>query len=408
MRHFREPIPIQTTAMEQVSTVMGADENVIEALDTICTKSSPTLIALLTTGLSETQGSDIVRLIAEFRQQHPEHQQTIVVPVATPDYTSSLEGGFATATKAVLKALVPEAVTTPIKSDPQRVNLIVSSALTPGDLEELIEIVEWFGLTPVVIPDLSDSLDGHLHETDFSPLSLGGSQLDLIRSAARATATLVIGASQYGSGELLHTRTGVPSYPFPHLMGLEQMDQLMMTLNEISGNPVPKRLERQRAQLQDAMLDSHFMLGMARVAIAAEPDLLAGYCQLLSEIGSEVVTAVSPINTPYLTQIPLDEIKIGDLEDLEQRASQKQAQLLICNAHGVEAAKRLNIPLIRAGFPQYDALGLYRKRSVGYRGCRDLLFEMANQLQQSAHIEISPYRSIYKQEFTDHGITTAA
>ena len=32
VRHFREPIPLQTTAMDQVSTVMGADENVIEGL----------------------------------------------------------------------------------------------------------------------------------------------------------------------------------------------------------------------------------------------------------------------------------------------------------------------------------------------------------------------------------------
>jgi len=32
VRHFREPIPLQTTAMDQISTVMNADENVIEGL----------------------------------------------------------------------------------------------------------------------------------------------------------------------------------------------------------------------------------------------------------------------------------------------------------------------------------------------------------------------------------------
>ncbi|HDY69483.1 MAG TPA: nitrogenase iron-molybdenum cofactor biosynthesis protein NifN, partial [Actinobacteria bacterium] len=30
VRHFREPIPLQTTAMDQVSTVMGAEDNIIE------------------------------------------------------------------------------------------------------------------------------------------------------------------------------------------------------------------------------------------------------------------------------------------------------------------------------------------------------------------------------------------
>ena len=32
VRHFREPIPLQTTAMDQVSSVMGADDNIVEAL----------------------------------------------------------------------------------------------------------------------------------------------------------------------------------------------------------------------------------------------------------------------------------------------------------------------------------------------------------------------------------------
>ena len=39
VRHFREPVPLQTTAMDQVSSVMGADGNIVEALKTICEKS---------------------------------------------------------------------------------------------------------------------------------------------------------------------------------------------------------------------------------------------------------------------------------------------------------------------------------------------------------------------------------
>ncbi|MGB1093056.1 MAG: nitrogenase component 1, partial [Oceanobacter sp.] len=32
VRHFREPVPLQTTAMDQVSSVMGADDNIVDAL----------------------------------------------------------------------------------------------------------------------------------------------------------------------------------------------------------------------------------------------------------------------------------------------------------------------------------------------------------------------------------------
>src|SRR5512137_621753 len=61
VRHFREAIPLQTTAMDQVSTVMSSDENVIEGLRAVCEKSKPALVGLPTTGLSETQGTDIKR-----------------------------------------------------------------------------------------------------------------------------------------------------------------------------------------------------------------------------------------------------------------------------------------------------------------------------------------------------------
>ena len=71
VRHFREPIPLQTTAMDQVSSIMGADENVIEALRTLSDKSKPDIIGLVTTGLSETQGTDIRRCLHEFPHRVP-------------------------------------------------------------------------------------------------------------------------------------------------------------------------------------------------------------------------------------------------------------------------------------------------------------------------------------------------
>ena len=94
--------------------------------------------------------------------------------------------------------------------------------------------------------------------------------------------------------DLLHERSGVPDYRFDCLMGLDAVDSFIATLAKISARPVPEKIERQRAQLQDAMVDSHFMLGFARVAIAADPDLLFSVSQLVTEMGCEVVAAVSP------------------------------------------------------------------------------------------------------------------
>ena len=45
---------------------------------------------------------------------------------------------------------------------------------------------------------------------------------------------------------------------------------------------------------------------------------------------------------------------LGDLEDLELGA--KDCDLLVTHAHGRQAAERLGKPLLRIGFPVFNAL----------------------------------------------------
>lgn len=46
VRHFREAIPLSTTAMTEVSTVLGGEENVEQAILTLVEKSKPSIIGL--------------------------------------------------------------------------------------------------------------------------------------------------------------------------------------------------------------------------------------------------------------------------------------------------------------------------------------------------------------------------
>lgn len=400
VRHFREPIPLQSTAMDQSSSVLGADDNVIEGLRAIAEKSSPDLITVLTTGLAETQGCDVHRNVKEFRARYPEFNQVAVVAVNTPDFSGCVESGYAATVYEIIKALVPDAATAGTKpgNRQRQVNVLAGSMLTPGDLEALRELIEAFNLRPVLVPDLSESLDGCLSDADFSPVTTGGTLVSELLTLGEATATLVIGDALQKAGGLLQEKTGVPSHYFSHLYGLEATDNLVLQLAEISASPVPATLERQRAQLQDAMLDTHFMLGQLRVAIAADPDQLHAFIDLLQSMGVNVVTAVSASNSASLANINLDQIKIGDLEDLELLAKQQQAQLLIGNSHAVASANRLAIPILRAGFPLYDVIGGYQKTWIGYRGSRQTLFDLANLVINFAHEEIEVYHSPYAQK----------
>jgi nitrogenase molybdenum-iron protein NifN len=144
-------------------------------------------------------------------------------------------------------------------------------------------------------------------------------------------------------------------------------------------------LRRERSQLVDAMLDSHFHFGGKRVAIGADPDLLYTLVQLFAGLGSEVAAAIASTDaSPLLDQLPCD-VVVGDLADLEEAAGTTKVELLVTHSHGRQAADRLGIPLFRVGFPIFDRLGVQHRCTVGYRGTRQLIYELANLFMAQMH-----------------------
>lgn len=394
-RHFREPIPLQTTAMDMVSTVMGADERIQEALATVISGHHPEVVGLITTGLAETQGVDIGRALRTFRQGG-EHAASVVA-VNTPDTLGGLESGFALAVRAIIDALVPPSAV-PVARRARQVNVLASPMLTPADIEAIREWIESFGLQALFLPDLGDALDGHLDAQGYTTLSSGGISRAQIASMGASVLTLVIGASLGAAADLLRARTGVPDVRFTGLSCLADCDAFVQALADVSGQPVPARIVRQREQLLDAMVDTYVVFGDARIAIGADADQLIALGQLLDDVGAQLVAAVSPYRTPALEALNTEEVLVGDFEDLEERARAHGAQLLIGNSHALQSAERLGVPLLRAGFPQYDHYGAAARQWVGYRGARQLLFDLAN-LLSTHRAGIEPYQSPLRQRF---------
>ena len=405
VRHFREPVPLSSTAMDQVSSVMGADDNIVDAMKLLCDKNAPALLGVATTGLAETQGADLNIAIHRFREKHPEHAVTRAVLVNTPDFAGSFEIGFAKAVHGILETIVPKDTATP-GAKAKQVTVLCSANLTPGDLEYVEDTLIDFGLAPLLIPNLSGSLDGHLGDQAFNPLTDGGVSVGQIATAGDSIATLVIGESLHNTGDwfgkfVSKDDAPMPVHKFGLLMGLEGVDAWLATLSQISGQPVPNKYRRHRKQLQDAMLDTHFMLGMVRVAVAGDGDLVLGFSRLLKGMGGDIVAAVVPCPSPAVTamteQLPDVTPIIGDLEELEKGCRDHRAQILIANSHGVESAERLGIPILRAGFPQYDLIGGFQRTWVGYKGTQQALFDLANLFLQQ-HEDVQPYHSVYSQK----------
>ena len=102
VRHFREAIPMSTTAMTEVSTILGGEENISTAILTLAEKAKPDVIGLLTTGLTETRGDDMQRILKSFRADHPELDSLPIISVSTPDYKGAMQDGYAAAVEQIV------------------------------------------------------------------------------------------------------------------------------------------------------------------------------------------------------------------------------------------------------------------------------------------------------------------
>jgi nitrogenase molybdenum-iron protein NifN len=370
-RHFKESIPIQTTALNEVTSILGGYDNIERAILNIRERAKPALIGVCSTGLTETRGDDVSAHLEIIRKLHPEITDTAIVHVSTPDYVGAFQDGWANAVQAIIRTLTRPAKATRTN----QVNILAGCHLTPADIEEVREIVEAFGLCPIILPDVSGSLDGHIPD-EFSATTIGGTTLADVAAMAESTMTIAIGEQMRASAIELANTTGVPYVMFDRLTGLEASDKFLGYLSWLADMPVPPMYRRQRSQLQDAMLDAHFACGGKKLAIAAEPDLLWALSNALHDMGCLIECAITTTLSPVLEYVPSKNVLLGDLEDLEHGA--KECDLMITHSHGRQAAARLNIPFYRAGLPMFDRLGGAHQLSVGYRGSRMLIFDIAN------------------------------
>lgn len=372
VKHFREYVPFQTSAMNEVTTILGGGDNLEQAVCNIAERSHPQVIGISSNGLIQTRGEDIEGDLRRIRQQHPELADTVLIHAETPDYKGAFQDGWTDALCAIVRQLVTPAT----RHASKQINILAGSHLTAADLEDIRDYVAAFGLEPIILPDISGSLDGHLAD-DFTGTTTGGTTVSDIRRMGASIATIAIGEQTRAAAEIIEARCRIPSYIFPRLTGLLPCDEFVATLSRLSGRQVPAPIRHHRSQLLDAMLDGHFYFGGKRITIAAEPDLLFAYSQFLNEMGASIICAVTTTDTPILEHVPCEQVLIGDLDDVEREGA--GCDLLIANSQSRRIAARMGVPMIAVGMPIFDRLGAAHRLAVGYRGTRNQIFDIANQ-----------------------------
>ena len=375
-RHFNEPVAINNTSVSDITAVLdGGDYSILMAIENIQNKEKnlkPSMIGLHTTGLTETKGDD-VRGVGM-------HIEIPYVFVNTPDYEGGMESGWALTVTAMIDQLTQSSA----EVKPNKIVILPHLSMQPIEIEKIKALCEDFGFEVYALPDLSTSLDGYW-EAGQGKLANGGITVDEIRDLSTCATVVSIGASMKKSAVALQKKNpSIEHLHFDHIMGLDGCDNFVAQLMKIRHIDPKPLMKRWRARLQDAMLDSHFLIGSSHFVITGEPDMLTGMCALIRSVGGTIDAAVSTTFSDVLHTIDAQKVFVGDLEDARQFF--ESADMVISNFHTERILHSYHdTALILRGFPNYEELGNQLKNDQLYEGSTYFLFEIANQLRKVKH-----------------------
>jgi nitrogenase molybdenum-iron protein NifN len=165
----------------------------------------------------------------------------------------------------------------------------------------------------------------------------------------------------------------------------------MKILEAVSGKPLPEKYALERGRLLDALVDGHKHVNGRRAVVYGEADLVAGVVDFLSEIGILPVICATGDDGGHLApavKAALDEkhhdrieiIEGVDFVDIEAAVREAKPDLMIGHSKGYSLARKLDIPLVRIGFPIHDRVGGSRIQHLGYQGTQMLFDRIANTL----------------------------
>ncbi len=364
-QHFKEVIPMQTTAVYNISAIMGSYSEVVDAIKNVVDSSHPKGVALLTTSMTQLRGDELGIAISEFRNRYPEHNEMEIFVIPTEDFDNDAEKGFSKALSTIVKSIEFE-------DDTDNYVLIIGNfSLTLGDIDEIKYLVEGFGLDAVFMPDISETLGGI--NNFYYKLPTGGTKYQ--KKMKKPLVTLGIG---YSTLEILKNfeDKNISTTLIPSLMGLKWTDEFFDLLYTISGRKPNKRVLNFRNRLIDTILDAHFYFSHVKVGVASEPDLLyAIYYFLKEELGINVVNCATTYKRKDLDEL-IPDYYVGDLYDFEKRA--KDIDILITNTHGELISEKYDKYLYQIGFPVKNQIGYPLKKFVGYEGTLNFLIDIAN------------------------------
>jgi nitrogenase molybdenum-iron protein alpha/beta subunit/MoaA/NifB/PqqE/SkfB family radical SAM enzyme len=408
--HYNEPIDVASSSLTEQGTVFGGEANLLKGLANLIALYHPEVIGVCTTCLAETIGEDTAAIIAKFHEQNADSGVKII-DVSSAGYAGTQNEGFFRALRAVTEQA-------PHDATPNGKINIVLPMISPADTRWLKKFLLEMGIDAILLPDLSENLDG-VTATKYERLKTGGTSIEDVGKMAGAKLTIEF--SEFIRGEdspavYLNETFGVPYTRLPLPCGVRSIDALIEVLCE-QGGVVTDELLRERGRYLDAMVDAHKYTAAARAAVFGDPDFVKATVRLCCENGIvPVLAATGSVCRELRTLEPeiracadlqmTEDFRVlddCDFETIEQYCSELGVNLMIGSSDGRRVAAKLGLPLIRCAFPIHDFVGGQRVRTLGFDGSLNLLDQAANAM-------ITRTETTYRAELFDayHGGAKAA
>jgi len=383
--HFKEPVDIASSNFAEASAVFGGSDNLRTGLANVIRQYQPQLVGVATTCLAETIGEDVRGMLGEFRRTRAIAAEPRIVPVSTPSYNGTHIAGFHAAVRAVVETLADGGPMV------DRINLF-PNMVSPADIRYLREIFADYDLQPTILPDYSETLDGKTW-AEYQLIPDGGTPIPALEDMGRARATVELGSTWDAGrtgGAFLAERFGVPRHALALPIGVRLTDALLAQLGVLSGREMPAAHATERGRLVDALIDAHKHVFGVRAVVYGEQDLVVGLTSFLAEIGVVPVLCASGDRTgrfaEWIGRVTGDlevaprVLEGADFMEIEAAARELRPDLIIGHSKGYSLARRLDIPLVRVGFPVHDRIGGARILHLGYRGAQQLFDTIVNEL----------------------------
>ena len=407
--HYNEPIDIASSSLTEEGTVYGGENNLIKGLENLIKLYNPEVIGIGTTCLAETIGEDVKRLSRIFYEKHPESNVKLI-PIQSPGYGGTQFGGYFTALRAVVENVEMNA------DGNGKVN-VVTGPISSADTRHLKEMLEDFNIDYILLPDISENLDG-VHSKKYNRLPSDGTSIEEIKFMAGAKATIELTKfikEEYSVGNYLEKTFGAKNYRINIPRGLRDTDNFLNVLSEISGNQIPEKYKKQRGRYLDAMIDSHKYNAEARIAIFGEPDFVYSCARLAIENGSVPMLIATADICPGLEKSLREEVDElsnslfadkctildqADFKAIENYVLDGNVNVMLGSSDGRRIEEKHKVPLVRAAFPIHDRVGGQRILSIGYEGSLNLSDQIANEMlaKTESTFREDLYNEYYKED----------